>query len=253
LKVFLQSLADVIFPPTCLSCETVLHEGGTKPFCEACAEKISPISPPLCTLCGSPFPAPGGIDHVCGDCLKEPPSFDLARSAGRYDGPLLEAIHRFKYRSRTTAGVLLGRWMAARPWPGFRPADYDLLLPVPLHAGRLRQRGFNQAVILGRAVAASLSIPFDTAALQRGGHRDPQVGLGRRERRANVRGAFVASLPGRIAGKNIVLLDDVYTTGSTVRECARVLKKAGAAGVAVLTLARAVDDGVRGIETEDLQ
>ncbi len=251
MKVFLQSLADVIFPRTCLSCQTVLDEGGTKPFCEACTEKISPIASPLCTLCGGPFPAPDGIDHVCGDCLKDPPSFDVARSAGRYDGPLLEAISRFKYRSRTAGGVLLGRWMAARSWPGFRPADYDRLLPVPLHANRLRQRGFNQAVILGRVVAGAFKIPFDTAVLQRREHRDPQVGLGRKERMTNVRGAFAASFPERIEGKNIVILDDVYTTGSTIRECARVLKKAGAARVAALTLARAVRDG--GMEAEGAQ
>ncbi len=251
MKAFLQSLADVIFPRTCLSCPAVLREGGTKPFCEACEGKISPISSPLCTLCGIPFPAPDGIDHVCGDCLKDPPPFDFARSAGCYEGPLLEAISRFKYRSRTAAGVLLGQWMAARPWPGFRPADYDRLLPVPLHANRLRQRGFNQSVILGRVVAGAFSIAFDPFVLQRRVHRDPQVGLGRKDRRENVRGAFAASFPERVKGKNVVVLDDVYTTGSTVRECARALKKAGAATVAVLTLARAVDGGFRDAETED--
>ena len=251
MKALLRALADVIFPSTCLSCSAVLREDGTKPFCPSCTDKISLIAPPLCPVCGKPYGTPEGTDHVCGDCLTDKPPFDLARSAGRYDGPLLEAISRLKYQARTAAGVLLGRWMAARSWPGFCPTDYDWMLPVPLHPKRLRQRGFNQAVLLGRTVAGTFAIPFDTTVLQRRVHSSPQVGLGRNERKANARGAFAVNTPGRIEGKNIVVVDDVYTTGSTVRECARVLKKAGAASVAVLTLARAVDDGIRENEAEE--
>ncbi len=162
------------------------------------------------------------------------------RSVGVYDKTLLAAIHLFKYRGKTEIGRVLGRMMAdfaASAWP---PEAFDLILPVPLHKKRLRNRGFNQAVILGREIAKRFALPLDFSSLRREVGTDPQVGLGRKDRRTNVRGAFAVRRPERIRGRKILLVDDVCTTGSTLNECAAVLLRAEAKTVTLLTLARAV-------------
>jgi ComF family protein len=186
-----------------------------------------------------PFGHEGTMDHLCGECITREPAFTVARAVGRYKTALLEAIHRFKYGHQTAVGEIMGRMMATYPFPGFDAGAYSLIIPVPLHTKRLRERGFNQSVILARELSRHFSIPLDFMSLRRLHYTAPQVSLGGKEREINVRGAFTIKEPKKIKGSKIILIDDVYTTGSTLRECARCLMDAGAEKVAVLTLARA--------------
>lgn len=233
-------LIDLLFPPSCVTCGVSLAEGQGPHFCPDCTEGIKFIASPLCTRCGIPFSGVAGDDHLCGDCLDREPPFSSARAVGSYEGTLLEAIHQFKYRGRVAVGEVLAEVMAGYGYPSFSPAEYSLVIPVPLHTRKLRQRMFNQSVVLARGVARRHGLSLDVTALRRFVFTEPQINLGRDARAANVRGAFGLAAPERVAGKRIILVDDVFTTGSTITECCRVLRKGGAAEVAVLTLARAV-------------
>ena len=243
MKEVLTGLVDVIFPPRCLTCGVILERRDPLPFCPACLSGIRIIRSPLCPRCGVPFPLPEGDDHLCGDCLVTQRPYAVARAAGYYEETLLTAIHLFKYRGRTGIGEVLGRIMADFAGGIWDMKAFSLLLPVPLHRKRLRERGFNQAAILARALAKRFSLPLDLMTLRREVPTAPQVGLGLEERRANVKGVFAVRKPQNIAGRRVLLVDDVFTTGSTLSECAAVLMQAGAEAVAVLTLARAVRDG----------
>ncbi len=192
---------------------------------------------PLCTICGIPFCSAGG-DHICGQCQINPPYFELARAHLLYEQSARDLIHQFKYNHKTH----LRRPLALLALDGVtdfianhRP---DIIIPVPLHSSRLRSRGFNQAVLLGDIFASRLSLPILVDGLIRIRPTAPQIDLSAEERRNNVKGAFTVKKPDRIMGKRILLLDDVMTTGSTVNECAKVLKKTGAASVIVATIAR---------------
>lgn len=233
----LADIADVIFPPRCLLCGEILKRNS--PLCEKCMQGIHFISSPLCVRCGIPFPADGGSDHVCGDCLTGEKPYAIARSMATYDGAMLDAIHKFKYRGKTGIGLTLGNIMADFASGIWDMTAFDLIIPAPLHIRRLRERGFNQAVILSRPLSRRFKIPLDFDSLKRVKPTSPQVGLSKKERSANVRGAFSVINPGQIEGKKILLIDDVYTTGSTLIECSRVLIEAGASAAAIFTAARA--------------
>jgi ComF family protein len=242
LQEILAGIIDCVFPPRCITCGVLLEECGPLPFCPDCKDGIRFIRSPLCPRCGIPFPDSEGADHPCGECLATQRPYALARSVGLYEGTLLKAIHLFKYRGKIGIGKVLGTIMADFAGSLWDMKAFSLILPVPLHRNRLRQRGFNQAVILARAVAKRFSLPLDFMMLRRHLLTAPQVGLGRKDRLANVRGAFSVRKPAKIAGRRILLVDDVYTTGSTLSECATVLMRADAEAVAVLTLARAMGD-----------
>jgi ComF family protein len=190
-------------------------------------------------VCGIPFLTAGGDDHLCGDCIKEPPRFTAARGATLFDGPIRELIHRFKYNGRVQLCRPLALLAARQLRPFAEEFSPELLIPVPLHVKRLRQRGFNQAVLLGEILAREWRLPLSRRNLQRTRWTEPQINLSAAERVANVRGAFRISAPDLIKDRRIFLVDDVYTTGSTAAECARVLFKADAAAVFVITIARA--------------
>jgi ComF family protein len=153
---------------------------------------------------------------------------------------MADAIHRFKYQGASRLAKPLGTFLAEYKDPEFPFSDFELILSVPLHPRRLRQRGFNQSLLLARCVSRTHSISLDLTSLQRTLHTEPQTQLSGTERQKNIRGAFEVLRPERIAEKHILLIDDVFTTGATVQECSRVLLKAGAMGVDVLTLARAL-------------
>lgn len=170
------------------------------------------------------------MEHLCARCVTHPPPYEWARSRYRYGSELAVAIGRFKYGRSIELGRVLG------PLLGELPGG-DLVVPVPLHRRRLRAREFNQSLELARA--AWPRVPIDPLALKRLRDTPPQTGLNLRERRENVRGAFVAERS-RVSGREILLVDDVLTTGATVESCARALRRAGAGSVFVLTLARAV-------------
>ncbi len=236
-KQFLHVLLDVILPPICHICHSFIPNAGKLHICTACLERLPLVSSPLCPLCGIPFTGAGG-DHRCGACLTHPPHFDSARSQFLYEGHIRDLIHDFKYNQQThlrSALALLSLEAVNGFLTGHEP---HLIIPVPLHRSRLRQRGFNQAVLLGKALSRHLSIPMLTDALTRTRPTEPQIGLSATERRVNVKGAFTVYRPDRIAGKRILLLDDVMTTGSTMDECAKELKKFGAEAVFAATIAR---------------
>lgn len=240
MKRTLKGLVDIIFPPRCVTCETILAEEEKGPFCSLCFSKINIITSPLCTCCGIPFVGADTSNHICGDCIVSQPAFSVARAVSRYEATLLEAIHRFKYNGKISIGEALGKVMAEFEYSDLDITDYSVVMPVPLHPKKLRARGFNQSVVLAREISKYFSLSLDFLTLKRHIYTEPQINLGKKERESNVRGVFSVTDPHKIQGQKIILVDDVYTSGSTVKECARILMKNKADKVAVLTLARAV-------------
>jgi len=234
------SLLDLLFPPLCHSCRVFIPDAGEVKLCDKCMDGITPIVEPICSCCGQPFATEDGIDHLCGRCILAPPPFSAARSAFRFEQTVRDLIHGFKYGRRVQLRRPLGLLAAPqldRFVAGFAP---DLILPVPLHIRRLRQRGFNQAILLAELFSTRWGIPISRNNLQRTRWTEPQVNLSAAERADNVKGAFSLARPSELAGRRVLLVDDVYTTGSTVKECGRVLGQAKAT-TAVVTLARGVD------------
>lgn len=234
------TLVDLIFPPRCPICRCLGESPHPSGLCPQCLGEIKFIGNPLCTLCGLPFAADEGEDHLCGNCLTERRYFTTARAVGVYQGALRKAIPRFKYRMNSPLAKTLGNILATNCQRFLDLSAYDLLIPVPLHKSRLRERGFNQALLLAREFEKENPLPLDYLNLQRIRDTQPQTNLKEKERKRNVRGAFGLREKQRVKGKRVLLIDDVYTTGATVNECSRVLKRAGAKRVDVLTLARAI-------------
>jgi ComF family protein len=186
---------------------------------------------PFCARCGRPY----SEDGLCGWCRRAPSALDHIRSAALFGGPLREAVHAFKYKGRVDLAQPLAELMVAF-WRR-NPLPADVIVPVPLHARRERERGFNQAVLLAQAFAARVELPV-TVALERARETVPQVGLNAHERRENVRGAFTALID-MPSGHRALLVDDICTTGATLDACAVALRRAGCRRVYALTLARA--------------
>lgn len=231
------SLLDFIFPPLCHICRSFIADAGNIHICADCRAKMPLALSPLCTVCGIPF-AGAGDDHICGQCVLHPPNYDSARAHLLHQGTARELIHAFKYRYKTH----LRRPLALLALEGLTAfitrQGPEVIIPVPLHRKRLQSRGFNQAVLLGEVFSTHLSIPMQTGTLLRIRQTEPQIELSMEERRSNVKGAFAVNEPERISDKRVLLLDDVMTTGSTVNECSKELKKAGALSVTVVTVAR---------------
>lgn len=198
------------------------------------------MTSPICRICGIPF-AGVGDDHVCGKCLDTQPAFDVARAALIHEGASRHLIHAFKYNHKTHLRRPLALLTIELLKNFIQDEKPELILPVPLHINRLRKRGFNQAVLLGELLSREWKIPMERRTLLRLRRTEPQVYLSAAERLENVKNAFGLSETAVISGKRILLLDDVITTGSTVDECARILKKAGASRVSVITVARAIN------------
>ena len=235
-----RALLDIVFPPLCHACREFIPDAGDLHLCVRCRGEIRAVTSPLCPICGIPFATPDGIDHACGACLSHHPSYVEARAAAIFDGVARDLIHRFKYDRKVHLARPLSLLTQETLAPFAASSDAELLIPVPLHRQRLRERGFNQAVLLGRPLAKAWNIPLVVDNLKRTRWTEPQVTLSATERETNVRGAFALADPAAVRGKKIILLDDVYTTGSTVAECSRVLRQAGAEVVYVITVARAV-------------
>ena len=242
----LEWFVDWLFPPRCRACGGRIHGRDAETFCVSCWSEIRLVSHPLCRHCGRPFPDASGDDHLCGGCLARPPRFALARSWACYprddssEHPLRHVVQKFKYGRKVSLGKPLGRLMARGCEEFLSQVDIDLIIPVPLHPKRLRWRGFNQAVLLARPVSRLTQVPLDPFVLYRSRETPPQTQLAEDERRANVRGAFRLHPEKPIEDKSLLLVDDVYTSGATVNECARVLAQGGAKQVYVLTFARTV-------------
>lgn len=242
LKHSASSILEFFLPRLCLCCGAAVGEEAEVAICPECEGQIEWVASPLCTCCGAVFASRDGVDRVCSDCQVDPPPFSRARAAAIYnrppDGPAAQAIKRFKFTRQMAYLPVMQHWLQ-RPLCLELVADADLIVPVPLHPKRLKHRGFNQALLLAKAFP---QVPLGREAVVRVRHTVPQVELKPKERRENVKGAFAVPDPALVKGKNVLLLDDVYTTGATVRECAKVLLKAGAGRVDVLTIARVKHD-----------
>ena len=237
-----QELTFFIYPPTCTGCGQPSHSNRPEPFCPDCLRTLEFISKPYCPMCGIPYAKEISNSHLCGDCLAGIHYFDRARSTGSYRGSLREVLHRFKYGGRTSLARPLAHMLIAPGKHLARLHKIDRIIPVPLHPKRLRQRGFNQASLLARRLGSALKITVDYASLQRSRWTEPQTGLTRRQRATNVKGAFSLKSKKKVRGKGILVVDDVLTTGETVNQCVRVLKKdGGAREIVVLTVARTVE------------
>jgi ComF family protein len=230
---------DFGLPPLCPACRGVVGTDGG--LCAACWAQLSFIAPPMCERLGTPFGYDPGPGVLSTEAIANPPAFGRARAAVRYDEIASALVHAFKYGDRLDLAPTMGRWMARA---GRELTDgADALVPVPLHWRRLWARRFNQAAALARIVSRSCAVPVLDDALKRMRATPQQVGLKRADRATNVQGAF--QVPEErsvaVAGRRLVLVDDVLTSGSTVDACARALLRAGAAQVDVLVFARVVD------------
>ncbi len=255
------ALFQATLPVRCFQCDRLydpgarmnpdvadLGRGFAGCLCPVCRSDFRPIQSPLCPRCGIPFAGRYGTDHLCGACEKEPPHFEKARSTGAYQGALRCLIHWLKYRTHVQVAQPLGGLLWETFLRHWRPEEIDLIVPVPLHRGRLRERGFNQAhQLIRKWPALAARTGFDRIAqrlgpelLRRCRPTIPQTGLDRTQRKTNLAQAIAVADGVRLAGQNVLLVDDVLTTGTTADQCAAVLLSAGARAVHVLTLARTV-------------
>ena len=229
---------DVALPPQCASCRAPLGDGAG--LCAACWSKLSLIEPPYCARLGIPFTYDPGPGLLSMEAIANPPAYDRARAAVRYDEIARALVLAFKYGDRLDLAPMMGRWMA-RAGGALLP-NADALIPVPLHWRRLWARRFNQSAALARAISEISGVPVVDGALRRVRATPQQVGLSKPERADNVQGAFRVprDRKSEISSRRLILIDDVLTSGATVDTCARALLRAGAAHVDVLVFARVV-------------
>lgn len=272
-----QTIQAAVFPPKCLVCanffripdqnrqkiaanpgpdrnarplsvQTQLEISLATCLCANCLSELIPVESPLCICCGIPFASRQDQDHYCGACIASGKKFGIARAPLVYDRIIAEVIHCFKYRGKIQLARPLGELLLTAFMLFWGKDSIDIILPVPLHPGRLRRRGFNQAHLLIRnwpdlAARGFCDLPrirIERDVLIRKIPTPPQTALGRAQRAVNIKNAFDLNREETIAGKRVLLIDDVYTTGATVNECGRLLLSRGAQKVDVLTLARAV-------------
>ncbi len=228
-------------PPLCPVCREPLGSHGG--LCAACWSKLTFITPPYCERLGIPFTYDPGPGILSLEAIADPPAYGRARAAVRYDDVSRKLIHYLKYGDRLDLAPVLGRWMAAAGKP--LVAEADAFVPVPLHWRRLWLRRFNQSAALAQALGRDSGLPVIYESLRRVKPTAQQVGLTRGERARNVQGAFAVPAAARsaVAGRRLILVDDVLTSGATVDACARALLRAGAASVDVLVFARVVNPG----------
>ena len=264
-------LFATLFPSDCRLCGLPLINISRLPVCEDCLSAMRPIAGGLCSICGERVVSPLAFaaeetcaesgEVRCGLCRRLEPPYVKATAYGSYESGLRELIHLLKYNQVRTAASVLGR-MLAEAIEDLQPlfaGEEVVVIPVPLHARKRRQRSFNQSELIARAALklthGSQRFQLNPAVLIRQRETKSQIGLSRHQRRENMRGAFAVTKPSDVTGRDILLVDDVFTTGTTVSECARVLRRAGASKVFVATVARTLkaeaQHAIRESETED--
>lgn len=254
IKKFLsiETVLRCVYPEKCRCCEAFIPPAETDPsqrtaanrfFCLTCWGKITLLSVPSCPVCGSPFPSEAALshspEHLCGECREDPPYFSRAITPYRYEGALAKAIQLLKYERQ----VVLATSLAALLTTKLAPLELDLVTAIPLHVSKLRQREFNQSLLVAKEVSRCLAKPLAVDVMTRNCETKPQVGLSKKARQKNMRHVFSIHRQKKIFGKRILLIDDVYTTGATLKEAAKTLIKAGAQEVIVAAPARMLLNG----------
>ncbi len=227
---------DLLFPPSCPYCKEITGDIN-RLLCMECFSQLKFIKTPYCSCCGRVFYS-GSDNHLCGDCLKSSWNFDKARSIFSYEDIIANLIHGLKYSGDMT-GLNTFQHLNMQSPISDDLSSPDFIVPVPLHIKRLRMRGFNQALLLAKKLFPKEKEKIKYDILLRKTDTSTQTGLSGKQRRKNLKNTFSVKSSSEIIGKNILILDDVFTTGSTVNECAKALKKAGCKRVEVLTICRA--------------
>jgi ComF family protein len=237
LSALSERVADWFYPRVCPGCGEPSDRPG-RHLCWACFRRLDLHTQSVCSICG--HPAEGDVKHafVCGACREVKPAFDKARAAGHFQGVLRELVHQFKYGQALWLKHDLADLLAGCLEAHFSPGEVDVVVPVPLHPVRQRERSYNQAALLGEELAQRIGRRFDGRSLVRVKKTESQTLLDAAHRRMNALGAFAVAAPEWVAQRRVLLVDDVMTTGATLSECARMLKKAGAHQVWAATVAR---------------
>lgn len=230
----LKGFFDLLFPSACPLCQQTLPPEADLPFCPACSQGVNPLPVGCCSRCALPFSSENSSAHLCESCSRSLPPFLSVHSVGIYDAGLRKAVHRFKYEGGHYLDRPLGKLLTSVldncPAP-------DIIVPVPLHSLRLRERTYNQSLLLARELGTMLSCPVAATLLERARNTPQQQGLRAKERTRNLRDAF--SCGQLLAGERILLVDDVMTTGATAVACSQTLLDSGAAEVRVAVVGRA--------------
>ncbi len=238
MKIFTGFL-DIIYPPRCHVCGDFLHLPDKAPLiCGNCLEGFRKINHPICSICGIPFQSCNEEDHLCEKCIRKRPYYDELRALFLYENGIMEAIHLMKYMSKPHIARSLAPLLASFAQDWLKNICEMTMVPVPLHPRKLRQRGFNQSLVLAEEMASILNIELEYLSFRRTKDTKSQTGLNMDERRKNVKNAFELIDRRHYKERTVILVDDVATTGSTINECARTLKKAGCEKVYGLVLAR---------------
>lgn len=255
------ALFATIFPDDCRLCGTPLTNISRLPVCERCLHSLNRIEGTVCAICGERLTTPYAISEGearCGLCLRAEPPYTKAAAYGSYEGGLRDLIHLLKYDHVRPAAAVLGRMLAE----AIADLSFDfkngavLVVPVPLFAGKFRQRGFNQSELIVKSALKLLCgtrFELNSGVLVRQRETQSQIGLSRHQRRENMRGAFAIAHPEEVVERDILLVDDVLTTGTTAAECARVLRRAGASKVYVATVARTLKTEVQGVKLPEFE
>lgn len=252
LRVPFEWCLDAVLPPRCLGCAAMIESKAS--LCADCWRGLTLLGPPCCRLCGYPLPQTVAEAPLCGACAVEPPIYDRARAALRYDDGARGMILRFKHADRTDIAGTFGRLLQTAGAELL--ADSDLITPVPLHRWRLLQRGYNQSAMLAHALQRTTGTPMIPDLLQRIAATASQQGLSGSQRQQNIKASAFRLHPwhrSKVAGRRVLLIDDVLTTGATIAACTRVLRAGGADAVNVLALARVVRDASDTISSQGVE
>lgn len=230
----LKSIKNVFLPPLCFCCEKKILEGY---LCQNCQEKLMFLHPPLCRFCAKPLRK--NLTNICKNCQKKTFPYERLLSILAYKEPLISLIHPFKYTNCDYLGKFLSSLMINRLKKiGFKGYDYDFVTAVPMHKYKLKSRGYNQAEILGKSLSNYFQIPFQNDIIYDISIRPQQVKLSFQKRKENIEGAF--KVKKKLKDKKLILVDDIFTTGSTVKACSKALKDKGAQKITVMTLAKTI-------------